>query len=266
MNSWKVDLAVKKIPTLKDPILIEGLPGIGNVGKVALDFIISELRARKLLSFTSYSFPHSVFVNEQNLVELPTIDLYYKRLKNSRHDLLLLAGDVQPLDEEGCYEFSEKVLDVFQNFHGKEVVTLGGVATRKVPKDPKVFCTGNARDIVESYKRGTDAEGRLYGVVGPIVGVSGVLIGLAGKRKINAVSLLAETYYHPLHIGVKGSREILKILNKKLGLNVKLHSLEKEIVELERELSGKARNLLELHRMSVSKLKKDPDEDVRYIG
>lgn len=265
MGTWKVDFTVKKMPKLKDPILIEGLPGIGNVGKVALDFIITELNAKKLLSFTSYSFPHSVFINEKNLVELPAIDLYYKKFNNRKHDLLLLAGDVQPLDEEGCYEFSEKVLDVFQDFQGKEVVTLGGIAMRKVPKDPKVFCTGNTRDIVNNYKKGTEANDQLYGVVGPIVGVSGVLLGLAGKRKINAVSLLAETYGHPLHIGVKGSREILKILNKKLGLNVKLQTLDKEIVELERELSGRARNILELHRMSMSKVKRG-DEDVRYIG
>ena len=42
MNEWKVT-KVGKTPKLVNPILIEGLPGIGNVGKVAVDFIIDEI-------------------------------------------------------------------------------------------------------------------------------------------------------------------------------------------------------------------------------
>ncbi len=265
MSTWKVDYAKKRIPKLKNPILIEGLPGIGNVGKVAMDFIISELKAKRLLTFISYSLPHSVFINEENLVELPTIELYYKQFKNKKNDLLLLAGDVQPLDEHSCYEFSDTVLDVLETLGGKEVITLGGIATRKIPKQPQVYCTGNTKNIVAAYKKGTGVNCNLYGVVGPIFGVSGVLLGLAGKRRINGVSLLAETYAHPMHLGVKGSREILKILNKKLGLKVKLQSLDSEIVDIEKELSGKTMNVLQLHRTSKSR-KKSGDEDVSYIG
>jgi hypothetical protein len=65
--TWKITKTVKKIPKLKNPILIEGLPGIGNVGKVAVDFIIDELKAKKLYDIFSYTFPHSVFVNEKSL-------------------------------------------------------------------------------------------------------------------------------------------------------------------------------------------------------
>ncbi|MEE9525547.1 MAG: PAC2 family protein, partial [Candidatus Woesearchaeota archaeon] len=87
--SWKISLHGKK-PKLNKPILIEGLPGIGNVGKVAVDFLIDELKAVKLYELFSYTFPHSVFVNEQNLVELPKIEIYYVKMKKG-NDLLLLA-------------------------------------------------------------------------------------------------------------------------------------------------------------------------------
>jgi len=46
--TWEITKTVKKMPKLKKPILIEGLPGIGNVGKVAVDFMIDELKAKKL--------------------------------------------------------------------------------------------------------------------------------------------------------------------------------------------------------------------------
>ncbi len=42
--SFKIN-QVNKLPNLKDAILIEGLPGIGNVGKIALDFMVENLKA-----------------------------------------------------------------------------------------------------------------------------------------------------------------------------------------------------------------------------
>jgi len=48
---WKIRKVIKTMPKLKDPILIEGLPGIGNVGKVAVDFMIDELGAVKIIVF-----------------------------------------------------------------------------------------------------------------------------------------------------------------------------------------------------------------------
>src|SRR3989338_8038539 len=114
MSTWKID-QLRKAEKLNKPILIEGLPGIGNVGKIAIDFIIDELKAKKIYEITSHTFPHSVFVNEENLVELPTIEIFYK--KRAQGDLILLGGDVQPIDEASCYQFSELVLDILQKYN-----------------------------------------------------------------------------------------------------------------------------------------------------
>ena len=49
MNSgWQVTQEAKTIPKLNNPLFIEGLPGIGNVGKIAVDFLVEELKAKKL--------------------------------------------------------------------------------------------------------------------------------------------------------------------------------------------------------------------------
>ena len=73
----KTKYKLPKFPKLKKPIFIEGLPGIGHVGKLAIDFIIEEMKAKKFLEVYSHSFPNLVFVNEKNLVELPTVKFYY---------------------------------------------------------------------------------------------------------------------------------------------------------------------------------------------
>src|SRR3989338_2715122 len=125
---WEVTAETKNLPTLNNPVIIEGLPGIGNVGKIAVDFLIEELKAKKLYTFFSHKFPHSVFVNEDNLVEVPKLELYYKRFGNSnKKDLLLLTGDIQPIDEESCYSFCEEIIAIAKKFKCSEIITTGGI-------------------------------------------------------------------------------------------------------------------------------------------
>ena len=265
MSTWRIDRIGKK-PKLNNPLLIEGLPGIGNVGKVAVDFLIDELKAEKMYEITSYSFPHSVFVNEDNLVELPMIEVFYKKFNGKKQDLILLGGDVQPVDEVGSYEFSEKILDVLEQFKGKEVITLGGIGLAEVPKKPKVYCTGNNKRIIRKYKDGM-VNNKLYGVVGPIVGISGLLVGLAKRRNIDSISFLAETYGHPMYLGIKGSIEILKVLDKKLNLKINMSRLNKEIKEIESDILGKTEQISEVARQTaLRRLKGKFGDGMDYIG
>ncbi len=267
MSSWQVERVGKK-EKLKSPVLIEGLPGIGNVGKIVVDFIIEKLKAKKIYEFSSYSFPHSVFVNEKNLIELPKIEIYCKKLsKKHKHDLLLLAGDIQPIDEESCYAFTDKVLDICSEHDVNEIITIGGIGLQTIPKKPTIYCTGNNNSIISKYKKGTILNDKLYGIVGPIVGVTGLLLGLSEKRKIPAIALLAETFGHPMYLGVKGAREILKALNKKFGLSINLKDLDKEINTLEKEMLKKTEEFSNISkRTALKKLGAKLKEETSYIG
>ena len=249
-DAWQV-LSFEKKVSLKNPILIVGLPGIGNVGKIVVDFLADELKAKKLYEFRSSHFPNTVFVTENNLVALPSIELFYKKM--GKYDLLLMAGDVQPISQESCYEFCTLVLDMFSELNGKQVITLGGIGLQEVPDAPKVFCTGTAKKDVDAFVKGTTLNPNIYGVVGAFVGVAGVLVGLAGQRNISAVSLLAETFAHPYYIGIKGSKEILTILRRKLGITIDINKLDKEIKEFEKELMQTAEQMEESQKSVLNK-------------
>jgi len=43
---------------LNEPILIEGLPGIGHVGKLVAEHIIDELGAKKIIEIYRHTFLH----------------------------------------------------------------------------------------------------------------------------------------------------------------------------------------------------------------
>ncbi len=259
--TWKVKQTVKKLPALKNPILIEGLPGIGNVGKVAVDFMIEELKAKKIYELFSYSLPHTVFVREDNLVELPSIEFYHvkAKTKGGARDLLFLAGDIQPTTEVASYEFSETVLNLMVELKCYELIAIGGIGLQDEPQKPKVLCTGTSHKYVQEFIKGTTVSPKLYGIVGPIIGATGLLIGMAKEKNIEGVCLLAETFAHPLYLGVKGSQEVLKVLEKKLQLKMNLKALNEEIQQVEKEIMKRTDQLTQM-------MKKNKVTETSYIG
>ena len=225
---------VHSVKTRK-PILIQGLPGIGNVGKIAVEFMIENLDAKKIYDITSSQFPGAVFINEQELVELPKISVYYKKLKNN--ELLFLNGDVQPQNETACYTLSEKIIELSRKHHVQEIVSLGGMGLETIPETPRVYFAGTTQDILKRYKA-THARS-VYVAVGPIMGMAGMLVGIAKENNIPGVIILAETLAHPAYLGVKGARELIHALNMKLNLKINISELDKEIKVLERTMKEK---------------------------
>jgi uncharacterized protein (TIGR00162 family) len=264
---WEITQEEKELPKLNNPIFIEGMPGIGNVGKITVDFLIEELDAKKLYSFFSYKFPHSVFVNDKDLIEMPKIEIYYKSFgaKSKKRDLLLLTGDIQPLDEEGCFSFCDEVLKIVKQFKCSEVITTGGIGLQQVPENPRVFCAANDSSLLKEYvKEGMLTEKHIFGVVGPILGVSGVLVGLGKKRGVKGATLLAETYGHPMYLGIKGAKELLKVLENKFKMGLNLEKMSKDILEVEKELMKKTKEWRA--ELSGKRAGAQAKKDAEYIG
>jgi len=253
---WKTT-TYKKVK-INNSVLLEGLPGIANVGKIVADYLIEQLKEEKIASFFSYELPNSVFVNEDNLVELPKLEIYHKRL--GKKDFLFLSGDVQPQSEVGSYSFSEMILDFVEKMGCKEIITLGGIGLQEIPDKPKVFCTGNDSKYTSIFTN-AGANKNVYGLVGPIIGVSGLLVGLSSRRKIKAAALLAETYGHPMYLGLKGAKKTLKILEKYFKFKLNFKDLNKEIRLMEKELKGEEVNSKDSPLKRLKKIK-----ETTYIG
>jgi len=266
---WDVIQEEKVLPKLNNPVLIEGLPGIGNVGKIAVDFLVEELKAKKLYSFFSYKFPHTVFINDKNLIEIPKLEIFYKQFGkgSKKKDLLFLVGDIQPIDEESCYAFCDEVLKIAQFHQCSHIVTTGGIALQHVPDKPKVYCTGNDQGLLQEYtKKGMSVEKEIFGVVGPIIGVSGILLALRKEKRIKGVALLAETFGNPFYLGIKGAREIVQVLEKKFDWGVSVKKISKDILEAENQLLQKTADWINEELTQPQAGAHGKKKDIHYIG
>jgi uncharacterized protein (TIGR00162 family) len=258
----KYIIKTKKIGKLKNPILIEGLPGIGNVARIAVDYLIHKLNAKEFATIYSYSFPNSVFLNEDSTVELPKVQLFYWKNKKGR-DLIFLTGDIQPPNEEDSYFLAEKILEISKKIGVREVITLGGIGMTGEPKESRVHGAVTDKKYINELKKfGVLMDGN--GVVGAIVGAAGLLLGLGKLKGMKGISLLAETFAHPAYIGIKGSKSILQILSKYLNLKLDLNELDKEIHRIE-SIKLKRANERMKEIIEEAEVLKEAQEN-RYIG
>ena len=60
-----------KKESFKDAVLFTGLPGIGLVGKICVDYLLKEFKAKKIATVFSDSFPPSVHTKDSivNLIQ-----------------------------------------------------------------------------------------------------------------------------------------------------------------------------------------------------
>jgi uncharacterized protein len=251
---WRVTR--HKLVRPRKPVMIIGLPGIGSVGKITTDMLAEQLKAKKAISFFSHSMPNSVFVKEDNSVDLPRIEVLHAKRKGK--DYLFLVGDVQPVEEEASYSFTEAVLLVAKGFKCQEVIALGGIGLQDTPLNSQVYCVGNDPSLVKSFE-GLGAKTKLFGIVGPIMGVTGLSLGLGRKYGLKCAALLAETYAGHMHLGIRETKGLIRILDRKYSLGIKIKDVEKDILKIEKALKPLIRQQELLEH-------KDYQSDTSYIG
>ena len=208
-------------PELKDPILVEGLPGIGLVANIAVAYLIRKLDARFFGEIRSASFPDMSITDEEGSLKSPFVQLYYYKGKGKdRRDLVLLYGNTQALTRRGQYELCGHILDIAERLGCRYVITLGGYRPGRPVTEPNLYYVASDR---ETAKVAAGLGAQVLG--GQIFGVAGLLIGLAGLRGMEGFCLLAET--PGTYPDREASVAVLKAVRGILGLKLDPEDLTK---------------------------------------
>jgi uncharacterized protein (TIGR00162 family) len=242
-----------------NPVLIEGLPGLGLVGKIAIRYLIKQLKAQKIAYLYSPHFPYFVLVNKKGNVRLLRGAFYYWKNPKGENDLILFTGDSQSQTIEGQYEIADRMIDFAEKYNVKTIATIGGYRMEAKEK-PKVFVAATSQDVISK----TIAAGAIISSSGsPIVGTAGLILGLARFKKIDALCLLGETRgYLPDPLAAKSVLEVLKSV---FNFDVDLEGLNEEIARAETMVT-RLQQIEEKRAVQAEETKKQEDKKTTYIS
>lgn len=253
MRIDEASIVFSEKPELNEAILIEGLPGVGNVGKLAAEHLIDEIGATKFADIYSTDFPPQVFVNDDGTIKLARNELYYS--KGDHGDLVILTGDYQGLSTRGQYVLVQTVLELLQEYGTRRIYTLGGYGVGVEVEEPTVTGAATHPELIDELEE--------YGIVfkdkggGGIVGASGLLLGIGAMMDMEGVCLMGETSGYMVDPG--SAREVLKILADILDVDIGFAKLE----EKAEEISKIAQRIKQLEQSGGSDKEAG---DLHYIG
>jgi uncharacterized protein (TIGR00162 family) len=240
--------------TQSDPVLIEGLPGVGHVGKLAAEYLLEEFESELVRRVYADEFPPQVSIDDEGVAELVCAEFH--AVETDGRDLLVLTGDHQAGSNAGHYHLTEAFLDVAADLGTDRLFALGGVPTGELVEEYHVL--GAVTDAeIKATLESVDVEFREDEPAGGIVGVSGLLLGLGSRRGLDAACLMGETSGYL--VDPKSARAVLEVLESVLGFDLDYGSLENRAEEME-EVVGK------IQEMQNQSAQVPTDDDLRYIG
>lgn len=228
-------LVLKKLG-LKNATLIVGLPGIGLVGKISIDYLLKELKPEKIAEVLSDSFPPSVHTKDSKIFLIKN-EIFYLNYKGK--DFVFLAGPVQPaLDmklgsSQEHYEFAETLVNFFKSIGVSEVITMAGVniGDKRLNEKPKVVVAGTDDEVLKEWVKVGAKEDKKEGLIS---GAAGLIVGLGRLHGLKGACLMGETNAQLIYGDQGSAKSLVELVCKKYGFKVKMKSLDKDAKQIEK--------------------------------
>lgn len=257
------DFKIIRRPEVKNPILIEGLPGIGHVGRIATEHLGKELKAKKFATLYSDTFPPQVLVDSEGMIQNMQNDFHYWNAeKEGQKDIILVIGNTQSTTPDGQYGLTNKILDIVESYSVDTIYTLGGFGVGRVIERPKVFGAVTDKGLIPKLEKLKVIVKR--DSIGQIIGVSGLLLGLGKIRGLKGVCLMGETsgYY----LDPNSAKAVLTVLCKLINVEVDMRRLTEDAKDAKKKVT-EAQRMERKMMEDLGVIQREPSEDqMRYIG
>jgi uncharacterized protein len=237
----EISLSIKP----KNPIIIEGFPGLGFVGTIATEYMIEKLNAKSIGYIWSDKMPPIATIHHNQLRKL--LEIFYVKSKN----LVLMHALSGIKDLE--WDIATAVIDVAKQLKAKEIISLEGVGSPfGSPQSRTFYYTNNAN----SEKKLAKLTGPEKLTEGMIVGVSGAIM-MKVPQSIPASFIFAET--HTNLPDSKAAAQLVTVLDKYVGLKVDPKPLLAEAKNVEAKLKELMQKTKDVQQIKDKK-------DISYLG
>jgi len=230
MDSW-VNIFGDR-PLLRESRAVVGSPGLRSIGKLAIEFLITQLKPKlvgELLSRyfpTAYPFSASyvsspMYLGESGVLiegttRVPRIEFYVEE----RLNLVLVKG--YQANFNGQYEVAREAVNLLRELGVKEIISLAGHGQG----GKGVHCAATSTVRLSELK----SQGLDTGYIGPFLGFSGLVIGIGKTEGIEGICLFGKTgpvQEKPEFPDLLAARTVLDALKVVLNLNIDTSTLER---------------------------------------
>ncbi|MFX1485506.1 MAG: PAC2 family protein [Promethearchaeota archaeon] len=211
--------------SLVDPICIQGMPGIALVGKVAVEHIIEELNAVKVLEIFFYDLPPQVLIVDGTM-NLSKTELYFWKDENQKHDLFLLTGDAQPTSHTGANLLSDLTGKYLANHNIGFLMALAASAVQIPVNEPNIYVSASSSEVLHNLKN----LPRIHPFKGGIItGMNGMLPAYMKRLfGIESCVLLVEACRY-LERDLNASKFLVETVNSYFDIDISVAHLEERI-------------------------------------
>ncbi|MBN1762251.1 MAG: proteasome assembly chaperone family protein [Methanomicrobia archaeon] len=232
-----------------NPIVIEGLPDVGLVGTIAASYIVEKLDFKEIGHIESDLFPPVMVIHNGNLKD-PF------RIYSAEDGSVVVVLSEVAVPPKAVYPLTTALAEWFSTITVKDqVISIKGlpVKNRMDIENPEVFGIGNNEGAVAELK----AKQMDLLEEGFIAGTYAMLLRECWKKKISAISLLAQCYpVYPDPGAAASAIETVKKFVPSLAVDVS------ELLENAEEIKLKARDLMQQTALSASEMQKDMEQDM----
>jgi uncharacterized protein len=232
-----------------NPIVIEGLPDVGLVGTIAASYIVEKLDFKEIGHIESDLFPPVMVIHDGNLKD-PF------RIYSAEDGSVVVVLSEVAVPPKAVYPLTAALAEWFSKITVKDqVISIKGlpVKNRMDIENPEVFGIGNNEGAVAELK----AKQMDLLEEGFIAGTYAMLLRECSKKKISAISLLAQCYpVYPDPGAAAAAIETTKKFVPSLAVDVS------ELLENAEEIKLKARDLMQQTALSASEMQKDMEQDM----
>ncbi len=219
MGDDLMKLLLNKKP--KNVTIVEGFPGFGLIGTIAIEFLMEHLKTEKIGTIKVEEIPAMIAIHQNKVIE--PISLHYNKQYN-----LVLVHAINVGKDMG-WKLADVIEELAQILNAKEIISLEGVGSPN-PDARRIFYYSSGNGKISKKLEGM-ANPLMEGI---IVGVTGAL--LAKDMKTPFLALFAEARSNLPDS--KAAAEIIKALDAYAGLKVDPKPLLKQAAIFEDKLKG----------------------------
>lgn len=207
---------------LKKPVIIMGFPGTGLVGSVAASQVVEALGMEFGGYLSSSDFAPLAAIHDYK--PMPAARIHF----SEKHNMIVIISEMT-IPVGSSMDVANKIYDFVRNVDASTLISLGGIALQDEKKG--VYIVSSDQTIVKDVIAKKIAKPIKEGAT---TGVTGLLLSKGTLDKFPITTILAESSEE--YLDPKAASNVLKVLNKLLGVEISTARLEKEAAEFSKDI------------------------------